>query len=303
MNGSIDQMIADLALVVRVADAGGFTAAAKLIGIPQATISRRIALLENKVGVRLFDRNTRSISLTAAGRRAYEHSKLMVQQAEVVAYGLKDLRESLAGDLKIASPVVLGQAYIGDVAACFMEVNPRVEVKLYLTTRDIDIIDEGFDIVFKIGKLPDSGLALTRLPAAKRGLYVTPEYCDTVKHPLELDDLVSHNLLTLGTKLDSSEVIFVRGDEVQNLKLKPRLVCNDVQALKSATLRNLGVGMLPRFSVTNEIADGTLVELLPEWRPRDVEVSAVTPSHLGALPSVTAFLKLTKQRLKESTYW
>lgn len=301
MSELIENYISDLALMVRVADSGGFSAAAKLTDIPQATISRRIAMLEERLNVRLFDRTTRAVALTEPGKRAYAHAKLMVQRGEAATTELDSMNLEPSGHLKIACPVVLGQAFIGDIAARFMEKYTSVEVKIYMTTREVNIIEEGFDIAFKIGPLKDSNLALTRLTPAKRGLYATRDYLTNspaIEHP---EDLERHRILKLSHSLGFANIALVREGHTKEIKLKVLMASNDVQPIKAAVSKGIGIGMLPRFSVTDEVAAGDLVEVLPDWKLPEVNVSALTPSHRGTLPCVRAFLNLTKQILRENS--
>ena len=119
MNGLVDPLLSDLALLVRVSDSGGFTAAAKLTKIPQATVSRRIAMLEQSLQVRLFDRTTRRVALTPAGQQVYRHAKLMLEQGEAAASSLRALQERPSGTLRVTCPIVLGQVYGGYLAAVY----------------------------------------------------------------------------------------------------------------------------------------------------------------------------------------
>ncbi len=293
-------MLSDLALLVRVSDSGGFTAASKLTKMPQATVSRRIAALEDSLQVRLFDRTTRSVALTAAGQQVYQHAKLMLEQGEAAAASLQAMQARPTGTLRVTCPVILGQAFVDDIAAEFMTANPDVRIRMELTGRRVDMVEEGFDVAIRVGRLPDSNLAVTKLANARTGLYACPGYLSS-RGPIEVpSDLSGHDLLVFANSLDPRPITLTKDqDQQQETVTAPvRMACNDPTPPLTAARRSLGIVELPRFIATSDVARGTLVELLPDWRMAETEINALTPSYRGTLPVVREFLELAKKLFK-----
>ncbi|MCR9088836.1 MAG: LysR family transcriptional regulator [Rhodobacteraceae bacterium] len=297
MNGLIDALLSDLALVVRVSDSGGFTAAAKLTKIPQATVSRRIAMLEENLQVRLFDRTTRRVALTPAGRQVYRHAKLMLEQGEAAAASLQALQERPAGTLRVTCPIVLGQAIVDDIAAEFLTAHPDVRIRIELTGRRVDLVEEGYDIAIRVGRLPDSSLAVTRLASARTGLYASPDYVRRHRPIEKPSDLSANDLLIFAGSLEPRSVTLSQ-DQIQETVTAPvRMACNDPLPVLTAARSSLGIAEVPRFVATRDVATGALVELLTDWRMAETEINALTPSFRGALPVVREFLDLAKSLL------
>lgn len=300
MNGLIDAMLSDLALFVRVSDSGGFTAAAKLTRIPQTTVSRRIAVLEDKLQARLLDRTTRRVALTPAGQQVYEHSKRMLEQGEAAAASLEAMQARPKGMLRLTCPVILGQAFVGDIAAQFMALNADVRIKLELTGRRVDMVEEGFDIAIRVGRLPDSSLAVTKLTTARTGLYASPDYLANHGPITAPSNLAAHPMLVFGSSSDARHIVLRKGDTSETVAAQVRMTCNDPIPPLTAAKRSLGIVELPQFVATFDVVRGTLIELLPDWRMTETEINALTPSYRGTLPAVREFLDLAKHQLRSS---
>lgn len=295
MNGLIDSLLDDLGLVVRVADAGGFTAAARQTGIPQTTISRRIASLEQRLGVRVFDRTTRRVALTDAGRQIHEHARLMLEQAEQARLAVTRLRAAPTGRLRITAPVILGQAFVADIVAAFMARYPDVRVLLELTGRVVDLVHEGFDVAIRIGDLPDSALALTRLGAARTGLFAAAGYLAARGMPRAPADLARHAMLVPGLTLGDATVTLSDGTATETVTVTQAMVSNDVVPLIRAAEAECGIAVLPTFA-----APPSLRPVLPAWRSPPIAINALTPSSRGSLPSVRAFLDMATEQLRHA---
>lgn len=298
MDGLIDDQIADLALLVRVTDSGGFTAAARITGQPQSSISRRIALLEKRLGVRLLNRSTRRVALTDAGQRVYAHARLMLDQAEVIGAVARGLQAEPSGTLRVMAPVILGQAFVADAMADFMALHPRVTVKLELSSRSVDLIEEGIDISLHIGRVPDSAMAITTVGKVHTALYASRRYLETTPPIREPGDLMDHAILAIGLSLTAGPLEFRKEEQVVQVTPVRRLASNDVQPLLAAAQAGVGAALLPSFTGDAAVRQSRLVAVLPDWHMADIAVHAVTPSSKGALPSVRQFLAALRARLQ-----
>jgi len=210
---------------------------------------------------------------------------------------LQAMQAHPTGALRVTSPVVLGQAFVQDIVADYMASYPDVTIKLELTGRRVDIIEEGFDIAIRVGTLPDSGLALTRLGDATSGFYAAPSYLAAADKIDQPDHLQSHPLLLPGVSSDGIDLDLKKADRRVSLNVKPRLVCNDVQPLLTAAVRGLGVAQLPKFSVQADLNAHQLVPVLTDWVLPSTQINGLTPAYRGTIPSVREFLALAKKQL------
>jgi DNA-binding transcriptional LysR family regulator len=297
MNELIDDQLLDFALLVRIVDFGGFSAAARATGIPQATISRRIARLEKTSGVRLLDRTTRTVKLSQAGLRVYEHARLMLDQGEAAGTVIRSLTAEPSGHLRIIAPVILGESFVGDIVAQFASVYPAVSTKLELSSRNIDLIEEGFDIAIRIGSNPDSSLVQTPLGKAFTALYASPEYLRDSEPILSPQDLVHHPILAIGLSLKETSLTLTHNAVTEEIPIHCRIVSNHTQPLVSGARQGLGLAVLPNFVGEIDVKDGKLVRVLPQHAMPGVSISALTPTRRGALPAVSTFVRFVKDHL------
>lgn len=300
MNDLIDKHLSDLALFVRVVNASGFSAASKQIKMPQATVSRRIAQLEEKLGTRLLNRTTRSVVLTETGRHVYKHAKLMLEHGESASASIEIMKAAPTGTLNITSTVPLGQYFLSDLVARFMSKYSNVSINIELTSRRVNILKEGFDIAIRVGKQPDSGLALTRIGTLRRGFYTTQDYLRNarpLKHP---DDLENHPILAFSKAANPLVLVLEKGKITKKVTLQPILASNDVQPISAAALQGLGVAVLPKFAGNDMVSNGHCVELLNDWHTPEIELNALTPSFKGEVPAVKEFLEMARRVLRQN---
>ena len=297
MNDLIDGYLSDFALFVRVVNAGGFTAASRQTKMPQATVSRRIAQLEEKLGARLLNRNTRNVALTETGRRVYEHARLMVEQGEAAGASIDIMQAAPTGTLKITSTVALGQYFLSDLVARFMSKYPNVFINVELTSRSVDILGEGFDIAVRVGKQPDSGLALTRIRTLGVGFYATPSYLQNASPLNHPNDLENHPILAFSRSVNPLSLKLAKDKSTKKVALRPVLSSNDIKPIFTAVLRDLGVAMLPKFVGDDLISNEQCVEVLNDWHMPEIELNALTPSFKGEVPAVKQFLAMARDTL------
>lgn len=289
MSELIDNYLDDLALFVRVVETGGFSAAFRLTGTPQGTISRRIAALEKHLGLTLINRTTRSIELTEPGRRVYEHARLMLDQAEAATHTLEKMQSEPVGELRVSAPIIIGQHFVSDALGIFMARYPKVLVNVEWTTRSIHPMEDGVDVAIKIGQLPDSGLVRTRLGHTHRALFTAPELAlsDAITHPA---DLAQHSVFSLGNHLDDTTLTFRFGERTESVSVSRAMASNDVAPLVAASRARGGVAVLPDFA-----APPGWIRLLPDWEMPSIEINAVSLPTRGALPRLRAFLEVLRE--------
>jgi DNA-binding transcriptional LysR family regulator len=286
------QDLNDLFYFVQVVDRGGFAAAGRALGMQKSKLSRRIARLEDRLGVRLIQRSTRRFSVTEIGREYHRRCLAMLVEAEAAQAVIERVRTEPRGVIRVSCPTALVHFQFGALIARFMAATPRVEVHLESTNRRVDVIAEGFDLAIRVRfpPLEPSELVMRRLDESTQCLVAGPGLLEgrPLAAPADLSGLPS---LDLGPPHREHGWRLERRDGASaTVPHQPRLVTDDMAALREAALAGVGIVQLPTMMVWEDIQAGRLVAVLPDWRPRSGIVHAVFPSRRGLLPSVRAFL-------------
>lgn len=281
----------DLYYFVQVVDHGGFAPAARAIGLPKSKLSRRIAVLEERVGVRLLNRSSRRFSVTEVGQEYYRHCTAMLVEADAAEQAIAELRAEPRGVIRMACPVGLLQFQFSGLIARFVKANPAVEVHLKSLNRPVDLIAEGFDLAIRVRfpPLDDTGLVMRKLDDSRQCLVASPALTPTaLGSPADLHGLPS---LDLGpARPDYHWELASRDGQTARVPHAPRLVTDDMATLRAAAIEGLGVVQLPTLLIWPDVQAGRLVHVLPDWRPPAGIIHAVFPSRRGLLPSVRALL-------------
>lgn len=287
------QDLNDLYYFVQAVDHGGFAPAGRALGEPKSKLSRRIALLEQRLGVRLIQRSTRHFSVTEIGQNYYAHCKAMLVEADAAQAAIEQTRAEPSGIVRLACPVALLHARVSAMLAAFMVQHPNVVIYLEATNRRVDLIAEGIDLAIRARPMPIEGSDLMMKILAQRAhaLVASPDLvkkAGSIRIPADLNGLPS---LDLGPPRQEHIWKLEGTDGAQaDIRHQPRLVSDDMIALRSAAIVGVGIVHLPLLMVSDEIREGKLMHLLPGWAPKRYVVHAVYPSRRGLLPSVRALL-------------
>lgn len=287
------QDLNDLWYFVQVVDNGGFSPASRVIGIPKSRLSRRIALLEESLETRLIQRSTRSFTVTEAGQIFYRHCKAMIIEAEAAQEAINSLRAEPRGLIRLSCPIALLHVHIGEMLAKFMALYPQVTVQLEETNRQVDVLNENVDLAVRVRPLPldDSDLVMRKLADRGMCLVASPELVKRFTTPASPADLQHWPSLALSKPQQIYRwCLFGPDNQEVTLHHKPRFVTTDMDALRAAALAGVGLVQLPILMVNKQLADGSLVRLLPEWRARREVIHLVFPSRRGQLPAVRALI-------------
>lgn len=286
----------DLYYFVQVVDHGGFAPAGRALGVPKSRLSRRIALLEERLGTRLIQRSTRRFAVTEAGRAYHDHCKAMLVEADAADEAIAMTQAEPRGIVRVTCPVAMLESRMGDMFAAYLVRYPRVELHVDATDRRVDVIGEGVDIAIRVRPPPleDSDLVLRVLSDRGQCLVASPallERCGRVpESPADLAELPS---MALGAPQGEHAWHLLGPDAAQaTIRHRPRLVTRSMPALRVAAIAGVGVVQLPRMMVSDRFASGKLTPVLPGWEPRREIVHAVYPSRRGQLPAVRALLDL-----------
>lgn len=289
----------DLYYFAQAVEHGGFAPAGRALGMPKSKLSRRIALLEERLGVRLVHRTTRQFSVTEVGQTFFEHCKAMLVEAEAAQDAIVALRVEPSGTVRLSCPVALLHVNVGAMLADFMVAYPKVQVLLEASNRRVDLVAEGIDVAIRVRPLPLQDSELVVRPLADRGicLAASPALVARLGMPAAPPALSAWPSLGLGPPQQAHSWELFGPDGAQaTVYHQPRFVTTDMIALREAAVAGVGVVQLPLLMVKEQLAAGSLVRLLQEWAPRREVIHAVYPSRRGMLPSVRALLDYLAER-------
>lgn len=290
------QDLNDLYYFVQVVDHQGFAPAGRALGIPKSTLSRRIARLEERLGVRLLQRSTRHFSVTDVGERYLEHCRAMLVEADAARDAIARIRAEPAGVVRMSCPVALLHASIGAMLADFLARHPKVALQVDATNRRVDVIGEGVDLALRARTPPleDSELVLRVLAKRSWLLVASPRLVGD--EPPTLAALPALPSVTMGPPQRAYVWTLAGPDGVRQVPHTPRLVTDDMATLLAAVCHGVGVAALPLMVARAALARGELVEVAPGWAPAAGIVHAVFPSRRGLLPSVRSLLDFLAAR-------
>ncbi len=287
-------------IFVRVVQAGGFSAAARQMGVPKSTVSRKVAELEARLGARLLQRTSRKQGLTDAGRVYYGRVRSVVSELEEAEHAVGRLQAAPRGLLRVTAPPAF--ATLGAIATEYLERYPDVQLELVCTDRRVDLIEERFDVAVRAGALVDSTLMARKLGLASTVLVAAPRYCKHHGTPETPAELRPHACIAFGVgDAPDTWVLESAGKRVE-VRIRPRLTVNHLETLHEAAIAGLGVACLPEMLCADDLRKKRLRRLLPHWSAGLVPVHALFPSTHLLSPKVVAFLELLATRLREAPF-
>lgn len=278
----------DLYYFVKVVEHAGFTPAGRALGIPKSKLSRRLAALEARYGVRLLQRSTRHFSVTETGREFYGHCVATLVQAETAREVLERSRSAPQGIVRLSCPTALLQYRIAELIGRFMVDCPKIQVHLEATNRRVDVLGEGLDLALRVRfpPLEDSGLVMRVLAESPQRLVASPAFLHGLPSPEHPTDLAGLSSLDWGPPRDHVWKLLGSAAEEVELRHHPRFITDDMSALRQAALAGVGIVQLPCMVVEDDMRKGSLVDVIPGWAPKGGVIHAVFPSRRGMLPAV-----------------
>lgn len=279
----------DLPFFVAAVEQGGFAAAARQLGLPKSTISKRVAELEAGLQARLIQRSSRSFVLTELGRDFYEHARAALIEAEAAEQLVRRRAAEPSGTVRISASVPTAQLDLAAHLPRLASALPKVRLQLDVTDRFVDVAQEGYDIVVRshFAPLPDSGLVQRLLNVEAIILVAAPAYLEGRESPLQPDQLAAQQGLLTGPQQLSWRLWDAAGESVQ-VTPQPRLIANESTVLLQAALAGLGIVCLPEAMCRAALREGQLRRVLPDWHAGRVSTSLLMPHRRGQLPAVRA---------------
>lgn len=294
------QDLNDMRYFAEVVEHGSFAAAARALELPKSRLSRRIAGLEAQLGVRLLQRTTRKLSLTPAGEQYFRHCVAIRDQAEQAQAELEQVRSEPRGTLRIVCPVTLAQSVVGPILPEYLARYPQVRIDMQVSNRVVNLVEEGVDIALRVrASLDDSGsLIIKRLGLSHGMLVASPELLRLKGRPTsprELDTLPAVSMSVTDGRMRLALAGPQNGQHTA--VLRPACTTDDLITLRFVILGGVGIGVLPDYMCQDDLDQGRLERVLPEWSLAPGIVHAVYPSRRGMAPAVRAFLDFLDEKV------
>jgi DNA-binding transcriptional LysR family regulator len=284
---------------VAVAEEQGFASAARKLGMSPPAVTRAIASLEQRLGVKLLNRTTRHVRTTAAGERYLEDARRVLAEADAADQSVSGINAEPRGNLAITAPVMFGRMFVAPVIVEYLECYPETEISALFLDRNVNFLQEGIDVGLRIGELPDSSMRALRVGTVRQVVCASPAYLQRHGRPSRPEDLSSHTLISSSAVSDIPSWSFNTNQGPRSQRVKPRLTVTSNAAAVEAALRNFGITQLLSYQVAEQVAAGELEIILEEFE------TAPRPIHIlhrqGPYASATArsFIDLIAARLRD----
>lgn len=288
----------DLHLFVQAVESGSFTAAGRHLGVPKSTISKRVAELEDRLGVRLIQRTSRSFALTDIGKDFFEHAQASIIEAEMAESIVRSRLGEPSGIVRLTAAVPTAQFMLAEHLAELTARYPKLKVSLHVTDRFVDIVQEGFDIALRSHRLPlaDSALVQRRVAVHPFLLVASPDYIAQYGKPGRPEDIADHRAIMPSLSEEQWRLISDDGAEVV-IAPQPVMAADEPMVLLKAAAASMGITILPTSVCHDALRDGRLVRLLPGWTAGSISTTILMPHRRGQLPSVRAVVEFLAERL------
>jgi DNA-binding transcriptional LysR family regulator len=289
--------LAAMEAFVRVIDAGSFSGAARLLRVGQPAVSKTVAQLEERLGVRLLLRSTHGLTPTEAGRRFYERARRAIEEADEAEHEARGAGAALTGRLRICAAVTFSRLHVLPRLPLFLDQHPALDVDFVLDDRNIDLIEEGIDIALRMGKLADSNLTARKLGQSPRRVFANPAYLERMGMPHVPADLAGHQAVIYEQRGGGTEWIFHRDGTTASVAMQGRLRVTAAEGVREAVFAGMGLAVASEWMFAPELASGAVRCVLDDWSLPPVDLWAVFPTGRQASAKARAFAGFVEAQL------
>jgi DNA-binding transcriptional LysR family regulator len=282
-------------ILVRVVETGSFSNAARHFGVGQPAVSKKIAQLEGRLGVKLLIRSTRGLRATEAGQHFYERAKRSIEEAHEAELAARGAGASLTGRLRISAEVTFARIHVIPLLPKFLALHQELEIDLLVDDRGIDLIQEGVDVALRIGTLAPSSLIARRIGRGRRHVIGTPAYFERVGTPRVPGDMIGHH--TIIYLAEGGSWSFRQNDTEISVAAKSRLRVTAAEGVRAAVLADLGLAVASEWMFLPELETGAVRAVLEDWTLSSLDIWAVFPSGRAATAKARAFLSFLEQSI------
>jgi DNA-binding transcriptional LysR family regulator len=287
-----------IAVFVEVADHGSFAEAARRLGRSPAAVTRAVAELEARLGVRLLTRTTRAVSTTEAGERFLGGAKRVLADLDEIERAAAGEGTAPRGELRLTAPILFGRLHVLPIVTEFLDRFPDVRVALTLIDRPVDLVEEGLDVAVRIGALAESSAVATRVGAVRRIVVASPDYLAQRGTPQVPADLQAHAVVAFSGIAGVEHWVFREAAGDASVAIRPRLVVTTAEAAIDAAKAGFGITRVLSYQAAEDVARGSLLRVLPAYEGDDVPIHLVYPGGRHPPPKLRAFLDFTMPRLR-----
>ena len=287
-----------MAVFVRVVEAGGFTRAADELGLTKSTVSESVRRLETRLGARLLHRTTRKVVPTEAGAAFYVRARKAMEEALGARSDAGALHAEPVGRLRVGSPEVFTRRHLAPLLPALLEAYPGLQVEFVEGVAAVDLLEAGIDVAIRIAVSLADNLVVRRLGTSRIIVVGAPAYLDRRGVPAHPDDIARHDLIGFAPLHWSREWRFTREGESVSRPVRPAVLTNSGETLRSAALAGVGLTALPSWMVADDLASGALTQVLADWRAAEAGIYAVYPSNRLMAAKVRLFADMVAQRFK-----
>ena len=283
--------LTEISIFVKVVELSSFTAAAEALEMSQPVVSKAVTRLEEKLGARLLNRTTRRLSLTEAGSELYRRSVRALAEIEDAELEVARFQTEPRGTLRVSAPMSFAILHLGKVVHEFHERFPGVSMELHLDDRQVDLVEEGFDLAIRIGRLQDSNLVARRLIPCRQVLCASPSYLAKKGTPERPEDLLEHSCIVYSLLSTPREWRFTDAQgETHVVPISGALESNNGLMNRAAAIAGAGIVLLPAFYIGEELRSGALKQVLSDFAPVELAIYAIYPERRNLTPKVRAFV-------------
>jgi DNA-binding transcriptional LysR family regulator len=283
---------------VVVVDAGSFSAAARRLNVGQPAVSKLVAQLEDRLGVKLLVRTTRGLTATEAGLHYYERARRTIDEADEAELAARGAGKSLAGRLRVAGAVTFTRIHLMPRLPEFLKRHPDLEIEVVLDDRKVDLVQEGIDVALRMGRLADSSLTAQRIASAPHVVVGTPAYFARTGEPIAPGELAAHEAVTYDQEGGGADWTFARDGAEIAVTLKGRLRVSAAEGVRAAVLAHAGIAIVSEWMFAPEIADGTVKVVLQDWELPRIDLWAVYPAGRTATTKARTFTQFVQEVMR-----
>jgi DNA-binding transcriptional LysR family regulator len=285
-----------------IVDAGSFTGATVALDMSKAAVSRYMADLEERLGVRLLHRTTRKLSPTTEGEIFYARCRELLDNLDEAEAEITSRTGEATGTLKVSVPVTFGLMHLARLWPVFLSRHPKLALDITLSDRVVDLVEDGFDMAVRIGQLPPSSLISRKLASTRMVLAASPDYLQRRGEPVQPSDLSHHDIISYSLFASGENWSFTGSDGEVTVKVAPRMRTNSGDTCRAAALQDNGLILQPTFIVGPDLAQGLLKETMPDFRSIELGIHAVYPSRKFTSPKVRLLIDFLVEAFKQPVW-
>lgn len=282
-----------------VVETGSFSAAARRLNVGQPAVSKSIAQLEDRLGVRLILRSTRGLTPTEAGQQYYERAKRSIEEANEAELLARGTGKGLSGKLRVSAAVTFARLHVIPRLNTFLSAHPDLQIDVRLDDRNIDLVEQGIDVALRMGTLPDSSMTARHLAQTRRHALATPRYLQSHGTPKTPAELAQHEIVVYSPNGGSTSWDFQRNDAVVSVMVSGRIQVSAAEGVRAAVLADMGIAIASEWMFESEIRDGEVQRILEDWTLPPIDVWALFPTGRMMSAKARAFADFVEAILKE----